>query len=170
MADERGRFVMRRPLRGFDPVRLRLTREGAKISRAELARLTGVGPSTYSQWELGTAYPRPDSLARCAFNLGINMDDLFVIPLDQAYLGDLRVRRGFLQKDLAERLGVSEQLVGSIERGQGGLSDELAERWAEALSHDLPFRDERRRDDPIAVEAVRAAYERVRNRKAHERP
>ncbi|NKV12671.1 helix-turn-helix domain-containing protein [Rhodococcus hoagii] len=46
---------MRRPLRGFDPVRLRLAREGAKLSRAELARLTGVSASSYSQWELGAS-------------------------------------------------------------------------------------------------------------------
>ncbi|NKV12670.1 helix-turn-helix domain-containing protein [Rhodococcus hoagii] len=73
------------------------------------------------------------------------MNDLFVIPLDQAFLGDLRVRRGLLQEDLAKRLGVSVQLVGLIERGQGSLREELAERWAEALSHDLPFRDDKRR-------------------------
>ncbi|NKS56569.1 helix-turn-helix domain-containing protein [Rhodococcus hoagii] len=161
---------MRRPLRGFDPVRLRLAREGAKISRAEMARLTGVAASTYSQWELGRTSPSPDSLARCALKLGIDMDDLFVIPLDQVFLGDLRVRRGLLQEDLAARIGVSEQLVGLIERGQGALRDELADRWAEALSYDLPFREERRRDDPISVDVVRAAYERVRNRDAHERP
>ncbi|NKR30206.1 helix-turn-helix domain-containing protein [Rhodococcus hoagii] len=161
---------MRRPLRGFDPVRLRLAREGAKLSRAELARLTGVSASSYSQWELGASSPRADSLARCASVLGIDMNDLFVIPLDQAFLGDLRVRRGLLQEDLAKRLGVSVQLVGLIERGQGSLREELAERWAEALSHDLPFRDDKRRDDPVSPDAVRAAHERTRNRPAHERP
>ncbi len=50
---------MRLPLRGFDHVRRRIAREAAKLSHAELARLTGIGPSTYSQWELGTSHPRP---------------------------------------------------------------------------------------------------------------
>lgn len=154
--DQTRPWDMRRELRGFDPGRLAVARKAARLSKSELARLSGVSVSAYHQWESGRSSPSVDALARCAAQLDLEMTDLVVIAVDATYLGDLRVFRGLLQADLGRKLGISTQLVGSLERGQSTLSPDMAQRWSDALNF------------PLAV--VAAAYDRSRTRPAHRTP
>jgi transcriptional regulator with XRE-family HTH domain len=149
-------WEMRRELRGFDPARLRIARTSARLSKSELARLSRVAVSTYNQWESGRSSPRVDALARCAAQLNLKITDLVTVELAQAFLGDLRISRGLLQSELAQRMTVSTQLVGLLERGQGTLTPEVADKWSAAL--DYPLRQ------------INDAYDRVRNRPAYTKP
>lgn len=154
--EERPTGDMRRELRGFDPDRLRIARTSARYSKSEMARLSQVAISTYNQWESGKSSPRVDSLARCAKVLGLKMSDLVVVDLRASFLGDLRVTRGLIQAELAQRMGVSTQLVGLLERGQGALTTEMSFKFSEALEYSL--------------EQIVASYERSRNRPPHVHP
>lgn len=147
---------VRRELRGFDPERLRIARLSARLSKSELARLSRVAVSTYNQWESGKSSPRVDALARCANRLGLEITDLVVVDMAMAFLGDLRVSRGLIQSALAQKMGVSTQLVGLLERGQGALTPEMATKFAVALGY--------------SQDEVVSAYERARDRPPHMTP
>jgi Zn-dependent peptidase ImmA (M78 family)/DNA-binding transcriptional regulator YiaG len=53
----------------FDPDRLRLARQLKKLKRSELAELVGVSAAAISQYESGSAKPRPATLAQLALHL-----------------------------------------------------------------------------------------------------
>ena len=141
---------MKRRLRGFDPARLRGARVRAELSGAEVARRSGVGTSTYSQWELGKADPGVAALARCVDVLGITIGDVVKVDQSDEHLGDLRVSRGLTQGDLAGLVGVSPQHIGALERGHASMSAVLTQKIAGALGYDRS--------------RVERAFERVRTR------
>lgn len=57
--------------------RLRVTREALGLSPAELCRLTGIKPNTYSQWEKGRGRPRLDEARLLRRNLGYTLDWIY---------------------------------------------------------------------------------------------
>ena len=141
---------VRRRLRGFNFERLRARRVELGLSGAEVARTIGVAASTYSQWERGLAHPRVDALARCARELGSPLSDFVAVPPNEEYLGDLRISRGMTQAELAGKIGVSPQYLGSLERAQTKLNAAITERLAAAVEN--------------PPDRVAAAYERARVR------
>ncbi len=147
--------MTRRVTRGFDPARLRRAREenpnpGLR-TRAEVARLAGIGGATLQHWENGTKSPQVDKLAQVCRTLGVSIEDVVDIPDEDMRLGDWRVRRGLLLPEVARRTELSISHVARIEAGQVvTLPVATAARLAAALD--------------ISVEQVQAAYERGRTR------
>lgn len=148
----KARSVSRRVMRGFRPERLEQARLAAGISQAEVARLADIKAETVRRWEKGAASPQVDLLARVADVLGIAIADLVDIPEGERFPGDWRVVRGMTQPMLGAAAGVSTQLVGSVERGEVSLSDNLAKKLSTALD--------------ISEDELRASYERARRRPA----
>ncbi|MGW5317805.1 helix-turn-helix domain-containing protein [Nocardia thailandica] len=147
--------MTRRVTRGFDPARLRDARlrhpDPVMRSRAEVARRAGVGVATLQHWENGVKSPQVDKLRAVCQALGIPIERVVVIPEDQLDLSDWRVRRGWLQPELARLAGLSSAHVARLEDGQVvTLPRATADRLAEALD--------------IDVDVVFAAYERGRTR------
>lgn len=57
--------------------RLKLGRKALGLSAAELCRMVGCKPNTYSQWESGRGAPRLDQAIRLRSVLGYSLDWLF---------------------------------------------------------------------------------------------
>ncbi|MFH5207898.1 helix-turn-helix domain-containing protein [Antrihabitans spumae] len=146
-SDEREKTVSpRQALNGFVPAALESARDNAGMTRGTLARKIGVDPTTIHGWETGRSHPTPDLLARAAEELGILVDALVDIDPDQRTLTDLRVLAGLTQRQLADRIGLSQPTVGRIERGEARLTDPAAELLASTLGLPLPIvRDAHRR-------------------------
>lgn len=155
-SNERNATVSRRVLRGFDPARLTSLRESRGMSRADLARKSGLGGATVQQWESGTRSPQVDTLALVAKTLGLPIGDLVDVPRDQRFPGDWRVLLGLTQPQLGQQVGISTSMIARIERGEVKLTDENARRLATALEigvDELVRSYERARDRPAGVQA-----------------
>lgn len=137
-------------MRGFEPERLAAARRAAGISQREIARLARVNADTVRRWELGETSPQVDLLNRTAAALGVTIADLVCIPESDRFPGDWRVLRGMTQPMLGAAAGVTTQIVGSIERGEISLSENMARKIAAALE--------------ITEDELRESYERARNR------
>lgn len=72
------------------------------------------------------------------------------IPVSERFPGDWRVLLGLTQPQLGARAGVRTAVVGSIERGETALSDNVAERLSSALD--------------ISIAELRDAHQRARSR------
>ncbi|ANS32154.1 repressor protein (plasmid) [Rhodococcus opacus] len=142
--------VSRRVMRGFTPSALVGARRNAGWSQADLARLSDVGVATIRRWEKGTASPQVDVLARVAAVLEVPISDFVNIPVSERFPGDWRVLLGLTQPQLGARAGVRTAVVGSIERGETALSDNVAERLSSALD--------------ISIAELRDAHQRARSR------
>lgn len=155
-SNERNATVSRRVLRGFDPARLTSLRESRGMSRADLARKSGLGGATVQQWEAGTRSPQVDTLALVAKTLGLPIGELVDVPRDQRFPGDWRVLLGLTQPQLGQQVGISTSMIARIERGEVKLTDENARRLATALEigvDELVRSYERARDRPAGVQA-----------------
>ncbi|MBY4213502.1 XRE family transcriptional regulator [Rhodococcus sp. 15-725-2-2b] len=155
-SNERNATVSRRVLRGFDPARLTSLRESRGMSRADLARKSGLGGATVQQWESGTRSPQVDTLALVAKTLGLPISELVDVPRDQRFPGDWRVLLGLTQPQLGQQVGISTSMIARIERGEVKLTDENARRLAAALEigiDELVRSYERARDRPAGVQA-----------------
>lgn len=147
-----GSTVSRRVMRGFIPERLREAREIAGFSQGDLARIADVGRTTIYQWENGMATPQIDILARVVRTLDIAMTQVVVIPDDQLFPGDLRVRSGLTQPQLGKAAGLSTTLISAIEHGEVQLAPATADALAQALN--------------VSTDTLVAAHARVRQRPA----
>lgn len=56
---------------------IKILRERAGLTTAELARQMGVDRAAAFRWEMGTALPRADKIPRLASLLGCTIDELF---------------------------------------------------------------------------------------------
>jgi transcriptional regulator with XRE-family HTH domain len=100
----------------FQPQALRTARLAAALTQHELARLVGVaGGERVSRWELGLSTPRPETLARLAEVLGVEITRLSPATAD---LRSLRLSRGLSMSELARRAHVSKTTVSRWETGQ----------------------------------------------------
>ncbi|WP_137725625.1 helix-turn-helix transcriptional regulator [Prescottella subtropica] len=139
-------------MRGFQPEKLEKARRAAGISQAELGRIVRIKGETVRRWEQGGSSPQVDLLARAVEAIGVAIADVVHVPEDERFPGDWRVLRGLTQPLLGAAAGVTTQLVGSVERGEITLSDNLAKKLAAALD--------------ISESELRASHERARNRPA----
>lgn len=62
--------------------RLKMLREAAELSQAELARRSGVKTQSLASWEIGHRTPNFIDVIRIAAALGKNVDDFTVIPAE----------------------------------------------------------------------------------------
>ncbi|ABH00921.1 possible repressor protein, helix-turn-helix family (plasmid) [Rhodococcus jostii RHA1] len=139
-------------MRGFQPDQLEKARRSAGVSQRELARLARLNADTIRRWELGDSSPQVDLLARVTAAIGVSISDLVKVPESERYPGDWRILRGLTQPQLGAAAGVTTQIVGSVERGEISLSDNVARKLSAALR--------------IPESELRASYERVRTRPA----
>jgi transcriptional regulator with XRE-family HTH domain len=137
-------------MRGFQPDQLEKARRSAGVSQRELARLARLNADTIRRWELGDSSPQVDLLARVTAAIGVSISDLVKVPEGDRYPGDWRILRGLTQPQLGAAAGVTTQIVGSVERGEISLSDNVARKLSAALQ--------------IPESELRASYERVRTR------
>lgn len=139
-------------MRGFQPTRLTQLRRDAGLSQREVARLARLNAETVRRWEVGDSSPQVDLLARVTRAIGVTIADVVCVPEGERYPGDWRVLRGLTQPQLGAAAGVTTQIVGSVERGEISLSDNVERKLSTAL--DIPEGE------------LRASYERVRSRPA----
>jgi transcriptional regulator with XRE-family HTH domain len=137
-------------MRGFQADQLEKARRSAGVSQRELARLARLNADTIRRWELGDSSPQVDLLARVTAAIGVSSSDLVKVPEGDRYPGDWRILRGLTQPQLGAAAGVTTQIVGSVERGEISLSDNVARKLSAALQ--------------IPESELRASYERVRTR------
>jgi transcriptional regulator with XRE-family HTH domain len=138
---------------GFDPERLRATRERAELTQKDLAErlLRATRPQwpgdnitraaqdldnvrlQITDYEAGQVTPRADMVHQIAQALGVDVFDL--LDPDTPYtLPILRARHGLTQDDVVTRgLGVGRAYYSRAERGAATLSDEQRGRLAEIL-------------------------------------
>lgn len=61
--------------------RVRMLRERAGLSQAELGNKAGINPNSISNWELGIAYPQYSGIKRLCRALNCSADELLGLPL-----------------------------------------------------------------------------------------
>ncbi|WP_443047194.1 helix-turn-helix domain-containing protein [Streptomyces sp. NBC_00267] len=112
----------------FRPSVLAELRTRAQLSRAELALLARVSPETVRAAETGMRSPSARVLRALAEALAVPVDQLCPVGRAAPTLKQLRRRTGQTQKETAEAIGVSGQMVSRVEAGVYGVRDPV--RWA----------------------------------------
>lgn len=112
----------------FRPSVLEELRQRAQLSRAELALLAGVSPETVRAAETGKHCPSARVLRALAEALAVPVDRLCSAGKATPRLKQLRRRTGRTQRQTAEAIGVSGQMVSRVEAGVYGVRDPA--RWA----------------------------------------
>jgi transcriptional regulator with XRE-family HTH domain len=113
----------------------------------QLAVRTGRHAVSIGEWERTTTTPNPESLAALAAALGVEVADLFdgpppsptptVRPQAAERLRELRLQQGLTQQQLGDKIGVSSQRIGQLERGYAHSSGRITfTRIADALGVD----------------------------------
>lgn len=137
--------------RGFDPQRLRASRQQRGLRQVDLAAAVGVRRTYLIQWERvqgrATA-PSARMLRRLAEALDVQPWELTTVEPSRALLSDLRTWAGLSQPELARELSVPETSLSAVERGQRPLGHDLAEALAAHLD--------------VSTEEIHRAYERAR--------
>ena len=107
----------------FDPIRLRLARQLAGISRAELARRAGLSAAAISQFESGAARPKSASLARIALALAVPVgvfagtgEPALLPSVSESFFRSLRRTSQRDRERAAAHAGVVAELVRRIEK------------------------------------------------------
>jgi len=108
--------VGRGRLRGFDAARLRDARRAANLTLEVLAARADVSQAAIGAWELGSNAPEPQWIASVCRVLGITIRSLVNLAEEEAELRDFRSWRGLSQRQVASALGISDTLLGKIER------------------------------------------------------
>ena len=104
----------------FEPQAFRRARVAAGFTQHELARMVGVaGGERVSRWELGRSTPRPDTLARAAAVLSVDVEILLVGGEAPRDLRSLRHARGLTLAELAHQVHVSKSTISRWEMGHG---------------------------------------------------
>lgn len=103
---------------GVDPTALRAARERLGLTQHQLARLAGVaGGERISRWELGLDEPRPDSLARLARVLNVQIVELLDVDPEHRDLRALRYCAGLSAGEVAAAVHVSTRSYSRWEAG-----------------------------------------------------
>lgn len=117
---------------------------------SDLARLSGLSPSTISSWERQAAVPDIARLAAVAQALGVPVGELVDVETGVRMPSDLRTSKGLSQIELARRAGLSTAVVGAFERAEVKWNRSHAERLAAVLE--------------VSVDELQQAWERSRRR------
>lgn len=134
--------------------RLSLARAQKRWSQSELATHSGVSCSTISGIELGVRNADRAMLAKLSRALDVELDLTAPPNSVGALVRDIRVRRGWKPKELANRCGISTDTVFNIETGREGMPETIA-KLSNVLGVDLksmPFPNTTRPTRPIACE------------------
>lgn len=117
------------------------------LSQKELGAILGVSNKAVSKWETGTAIPKTETLIKLAEVFEISTEELLnmALPLQNTQtkeegiilnpinarmgktLGEFRAERGLYLKDVAEKIGVSEEELQAVEDSYL-VPDEIAEK------------------------------------------
>lgn len=111
---------------------LKELRKAAGVTQVQLAKIIGVAQSQYSSYESGAFTIPEDKLALIAETLGVGIDDI-IVPTRKNPITKYRERKGMLQSELAEKIGVSVSTMSNYEVGRSKPSPEILQRIAEAL-------------------------------------
>ena len=123
------------------------------LSQKELGAILGVSNKAVSKWETGTAIPKTETLIKLAEVFEISTEELLnmALPLQNNQtkeegiilnpinarigktLGEFRAERGLYLKDVAEKIGVSEDELQSVEDSYL-VPDEIAEKLVVAYN------------------------------------
>lgn len=114
----------------FRPDVLADLRKRAQLSRAELALLARISPETVRAAETGKRVPSARVLHAVAEALAVPVDRLSPVGKATPTLKQLRQRTGRTQRETAEVIGVSGQMVSRVEAGVYGVRDPAP--WASA--------------------------------------
>ncbi|MFP8906168.1 helix-turn-helix domain-containing protein [Streptomyces atacamensis] len=117
----------------FRPDVMREVRQRAGLSRAQLAVLAQVSPETVRAAENRRHTPSVRVLRAIAEALAVPVDELCPAA-GPPTLKQLRRRTGLTQKQTAQAIGVSAQMVSRVEAGVYGVRDPA--RWAAAYQVD----------------------------------
>lgn len=125
------------------------------LPQKELGAILGVSNKAVSKWETGTAIPKTETLIKLAEVFEISTEELLnmALPLQNTQtkeegiilnpinarmgktLGEFRAERGLYLKDVAEKIGVSEEELQSVEDSYL-VPDEIAEKLV--VAYNLP--------------------------------
>ena len=125
------------------------------LSQKELGAILGVSNKAVSKWETGTAIPKTETLIKLAEVFEISTEELLnmALPLQNTQtkeegiilnpinarmgktLGEFRAERGLYLKDVAEKIGVSEEELQAVEDSYL-VPDEIAEKLV--VAYNLP--------------------------------
>ncbi|ADG99470.1 transcriptional regulator, XRE family [Segniliparus rotundus DSM 44985] len=125
--------MVERAIRGLDLDALVRAREKRRMTRADLARLTGLSTSTIQKWESGATSPNIETLAKAAAALGVPMRRIIKVPTKRRTLADWRRLSGLSRTKLARAAGLTTPALAALERGESQLTDEKADRIAPHL-------------------------------------
>lgn len=123
------------------------------LSQKELGAILGVSNKAVSKWETGTAIPKTETLIKLAEVFEISTEELLnmALPLQTAQptsesiminpvnarigktLGEFRAEHGLYLKDVAEKIGVSEEELQAVEDSYL-VPDEIAEKLVTAYN------------------------------------
>ncbi|WP_425279114.1 helix-turn-helix domain-containing protein [Corynebacterium bovis] len=126
---------MRKPVvRGWIPERLRSDREGSELTRRQLASSIGVSAQAIKLWETRDQAPLPSAYVKLCETFGRDRWHYAPIPVAQRTLQDYRTRSGYTLAQIAERIGISEELVRQTELGHTDtMSGDQIAIWSAAL-------------------------------------
>jgi transcriptional regulator with XRE-family HTH domain len=126
--------MVERAIRGLDVGPLVRARAKRKMTRADLARVTGISTSTIQKWESGQAAPNIETLTKAASALGVPLRRLVKVPEHRRSLADWRHLAGLSQTKLARAAGLTTPALAALERGESQLTDDKADRIAPHLN------------------------------------
>lgn len=102
-----------------DPHAIRRARESAGLTQHQLAHAIGMaGGERISKWELGTATPRLEILARLAHALGVDIETLLTPGSKLTGMASLRANRALSVSEAARLCHVSVATYERWEKGQ----------------------------------------------------
>ena len=148
--------MVERAIRGLDLNALIRAREKRRVTRADLARVTGLSTSTIQKWESGATSPNIETLAKAAAALGVPIRQLIKVPPSRRTLTDWRHLAGLSQTKLARAAGLTTPALAALERGETQLTDDKADRISPHLNatHDqLQAAWQRAKDRPPGAPA-----------------
>lgn len=124
------------------------------FSQKELGAILGVSNKAVSKWETGTAIPKTETLIKLAEVFGVSTEEFLnmALPLQNAQptneiminpvnartgktLSEFRAEYGLYLKDIAEKIGVSEEELQSVE-DSNLVPNEIAEKLV--IAYNLP--------------------------------
>ncbi|MGK5631295.1 helix-turn-helix domain-containing protein [Streptomyces sp. URMC 123] len=113
----------------FRPERMRHHRQRAGLSLGQLALLAGISPETARKAESGARSPTARVVLSLAQALRVSADEL-APSQGPVTLKQLRQRTGRTQRQVAEAIGMSAQMVSRVEAGVYRVR--APDRWAPA--------------------------------------
>lgn len=136
--------------------RLKKYRKAAGLTQRDMAKKLFISQQAYAKYELGSSSPNPDMLADIAsiLNISANLllndesDDYTDVisdnnkansPLSRINaitdrMTEMRLKAGLSREELAEKSGVSIDIIANLEEGKGGINGENVDRVAKALN------------------------------------